>query len=62
MANGKPDDPESTVEQHVREILARLSALKARLRAQDTGSGDNTVKVDREDDRPSGIDGVKPPS
>jgi hypothetical protein len=39
MANAKSDDTQSSIEQHVREILARLSAFQARLRAQQQARG-----------------------
>ena len=52
--------------QHVGNVLARLSAFKERLRAQEkasrTGSLDTRVEVNREDDHPSSINDVERPS
>ena len=59
------DGTEGPVEQHVREILAQISALKARLRAQAqaTQSGSrNTVEVEREHDSSGGINGTDHPA
>jgi outer membrane protein TolC len=64
MGTEKLDGAESPVAQHVRKILAQLSALKARLRAQEhaqSGSRE-AVEVEREDDRPGGIDGTDRPA
>jgi hypothetical protein len=65
MGNEKLDGTEGPVEQHVRAILDRLNALKARLRAQEqarqSGSRD-AVEVEREDDSPSGINGTDRPA
>jgi 50S ribosomal subunit-associated GTPase HflX len=59
MPNTKPGSGESSLEQHVRKVLAQISALKDRLRAQEqarqSGSKDN-VEVEREDDRSRRID------
>ena len=59
-------DGADSVRQHVRKVLARLSAFKDRQRAQEsgrpTGSLDNSIEVDREDDDPSGIDDTEGPS
>jgi hypothetical protein len=55
---------ESAVEQHVRKVLAQLSALQARLRAQEpqqSGSCD-AVEIEREDDSPGGINGTYRPT
>ena len=64
MADEKPDRPESPVERHVREILAQIGALQARLRAQEqareSGSG-QVVEVEREDDRARLIDNTDLP-
>ena len=65
MPDEKPDSGESPVEQHVRKVLAQVSALKVRLRAQEqarqSGSRD-AVEVEREDDSPSGINGTDRPA
>jgi hypothetical protein len=53
------------VEQHVRQILAQISALEARRRAQEQaseGRSGNAVEIDREDDRSRGIGGTDRPS
>ncbi len=51
MADEKPDRPESPVERHVREILAQISALKARLRAQEhaaqSRSGESASAIEK---------------
>ena len=50
MADEKPDRPESPVERHVREILAQIGALQARLRAQEqarAGGSGLAVEVER---------------
>jgi hypothetical protein len=65
MGNGKPDGTEGPVEQHVRKILAQISALKARLRAQERareGGSREAVEVEREDDSPNRINGTEPPA
>ena len=62
--DGQSDD--ALVRQHVGNVLARLRALKERLRAQEKAlrsrSLDTRVEVNREDDHPSGIDNVERPS
>ena len=59
MTDRKPDGAETAVREHVRQILAQISALKDRLRDQEqakpSGSRD-AVEVDREGDRASRID------
>ena len=53
MADREPDGAEIAVREHVRKILAQLSALKVRLRAQEQtseGRSGDAVEVDREDD------------
>ena len=57
MADREPNGTEIAVAEHVRKILARLSALKARLRAHEEAerSGSrNAVEGDREDDGAGG--------
>ncbi len=58
MTDRKPDGAETAVREHVRKVLAQISALKARLRAQEqvtqSGSRDR-VEVEREDDRAGGV-------
>ena len=57
MADRERDGTEIAVQEHVRKILARLSALKARLRAQEQTNEartDGAVEVDREDDSSGG--------
>ena len=59
MADRKLDGAETTVQEHVRKILARLSALRDRPRAQeaDQQSGSRgTVEIDRQDDHASLVD------
>ena len=56
MDNNKPDGTEGPVERHVREILAQIGALQARLRAQEqarAGGSGLAVEVER-DARESG--------
>ena len=50
MNNKEPDGTEGPVERHVREILAQIGALKARLRAQEqtrAGGSGLAVEVER---------------
>ena len=64
MDNEKPGGAESPLEQHVRQVLAQISALKARLRAQEqaaqSGSGE-AAERNREDDGASGVHDADPP-
>ena len=59
MPGHKPNGAKISLEQHVREVLCQISALKARLRAQEqaqqSGSRDS-VEIDRKDYRSSRID------
>jgi hypothetical protein len=64
MADREPNGTEIAVQEHVRKILARLSALKVRLRAQEQareGRSGDAVEVDREDDRAGGVRDDPPP-
>ena len=50
MADRKPDETETAVREHVREILAQIGALRARLRAQEQAAQSglrNLVAVER---------------
>ena len=66
MADQKLDEAEVAVREHVRMILARISALKARLRTPqeqaDQSGSESSVEIDREDDRAGGVSGLKRPS
>ena len=65
MADHKPDGADQPVRQHVRKILAQLSALKnqrAPERSGETGSAISAVEVDRKEDNPGGIGDVERPS
>jgi hypothetical protein len=65
MTGREPLGAETAVQEHVRKILAQVSALHDRLRAQEQAgqSGSrNTVEVDREHDSPGGIDSVHRPA
>ena len=65
MPDDKPDSPDASVEQHVRRILAQITALKNRLRAQEdahrSGSRD-AIEIDRDDDSPGRIDDADLPA
>jgi hypothetical protein len=54
------------VGEHVRQMLARISALKRRLRAQESagppGSREKTVESDREDHEARSVDGPQRPA
>ena len=65
MADESSKAGESAVEQHVRKILAQISALKRRLRAYEQAgqsASEDSSKVDRKDDSPSRIDSAQRPS
>ena len=65
MADEKPDEAEVAVREHVRMLLAQISALQARLRAQDQAGqsgSQNAVEIDRENDSPGRINGADRPA
>ena len=65
MADQKLDEAEHAVQEHVRQILAQISALKSRLRAQDQAGqsgSDDSVEIDREDHGARGVSGLERPS
>jgi hypothetical protein len=64
MGTEKLDGAEGPVEQHIRKVLARLSALKARLRVQEQTNqttSEDSSQIDREDGNPSGINSAQRP-
>ena len=64
MAEG--DGNGAAVREHVRQVLARIGALKRRQRAQESarpaGSREDSVEGNREDHLARGVDGPKRPS
>ena len=65
MPDQKPDGAATSVEQHVRKILAQISALNDRLRAQENAQlrgSREAVEVEREDDAPRRINGTDLPA
>jgi hypothetical protein len=65
MNNKEPDGTEGPVERHVREILAQISALATRLRAQEQAvqnRSDDAAEHEREEDGASGVHDAHPPA
>jgi hypothetical protein len=59
MADHEPNGTDTSIELHVRQVLSKISALKARLRAQEQAQqrgSRHAVEVDREDDRSGRVD------
>ena len=65
-ADARANGADTLVQNHLRKMLARLSALKdqqrARERSRHTVSLNSTVEVDRAEDRPRRIGDIESPS